>query len=167
MCKVAVDRGCALRSVGKSGQREKESGPFVHLALSPGPARMAFDNAPDVGQPEACPFKFFAAMQALEKAEELLGLAHVEAGSIVLDEKNELVVRIIQAADFNSRPLPVTSIFQGIANQVHPDLAEEGGVTPYRGQRSNDPIDLPLLLFGLQVIDDSAHDSVEIKFLSF
>src|SRR6266567_104839 len=78
---LLLTRSAVFRSVGNSRQREKERGPFVHLAFGPSPAGMALDNTPDIGQPKTCSFKFIPVVQPLEKAEKFLGLAHVEAGS--------------------------------------------------------------------------------------
>ena len=77
---------------------------------------MALDNTPDIGQPKTCSFKFIPVVQPLEKAEKLLGLAHVEAGSIVFDEEHKLAAGVIETADFNSSLLVVTGIFQRVRN---------------------------------------------------
>ena len=87
---------------------------MVEAAFGPGSAGMAFNNSTDVSEAEASSFKFVAAVEPLEKTEQLLSLAGVEASPVVFDVENNLALRLIQATDFYPRPVSSPGIFEGI-----------------------------------------------------
>ena len=50
--------------------------------------KLAGDDVAHVGQPDAGALEFLGAVQALEHAEKFVGIAHVEADAVVLDEED-------------------------------------------------------------------------------
>jgi hypothetical protein len=62
-------------------------------------------------------------VEPLEHAEKLAGVAHVEPDPVVpneIDSPVRLVARV--ATDFNPRLGPFATVFEGIGEQVHPNL---------------------------------------------
>src|SRR5207245_2637303 len=67
-------------------QHEVEGGAFAHRPFRPDPAAVAVHDAPGGGQADAGPWELAGAVQALERAEQPVGIDHVETDPIVLDE---------------------------------------------------------------------------------
>jgi hypothetical protein len=64
---------------------------------------VAMDNPLDGGQADAGPFVLFGPVQALEDAEQLWGVAHVEAHTVVSHKVNDRsrLVRILARTDLD------------------------------------------------------------------
>src|SRR4051812_48071563 len=65
---------------------EIERGAFAKFCLGPNSATMLVDDPLNRRQADARPFEFFAPVQALEDAEQLAGVLHVEPHSVVPNE---------------------------------------------------------------------------------
>jgi len=70
--------------------------------LRPTLASMALHNAANDSQPDAGPFKFGCAVQALKHVEQLVYILHFESRAIVLDEHRNAVF-FIPASDDDAR----------------------------------------------------------------
>ena len=66
-------------------QGEVEGCPFAQLSLRPDPAAVPVDDALDYGQADAGAFVFLGAVQPLEDAEQLVGIARIKPDPIILD----------------------------------------------------------------------------------
>ena len=78
---------------------------------------MAGDDAADVGQADAGPLILARGVQALEDAEQLAGVAHVETDPVVADEESNLSVRG-GTPHLNLGTFPATGVLQGIGEQI-------------------------------------------------
>src|SRR5262245_60484119 len=67
-------------------QSEVKRSPLARLRFGPDPPPMAVDDALDDRQAHARALIVLGAVEALEDAEELVGVAHVKADAVVLDE---------------------------------------------------------------------------------
>ena len=72
-------------------------------------------------------------MQPVKHREQLVGVAHVEAHAIVRDVVNRLLACTL-ARDDNLRLHPAPSILEGIAEEVHPHLAQQRTISQRRRQ---------------------------------
>src|SRR2546428_9281155 len=66
---------------------EVEGRSFADGAFRPSPAAVAVDDAAHGRQPDANAGKFALAVKPLERAEQLVGVDHVEANAVVPDEQ--------------------------------------------------------------------------------
>src|SRR5256885_12484888 len=98
------------------GQREIERRAFAGFALGPHAAAMAKHHALHDGEPHAGTRELPRAMQALEHAEQLAVISHVEAGAVVLHVID--VPRILAAASQFDRSEEHTSELQSPCNLV-------------------------------------------------
>src|SRR3954468_19075945 len=74
-------------------QREVEGRAGARAALGPGAAAVALHDAADVGEADPGALELLVAVQALEDAEELVGVLHVEADAVVPDAVDDLAVQ--------------------------------------------------------------------------
>src|SRR5882757_7333910 len=88
----------------RSGKTEIQRGAFLRTTLRPDSATMAKDDAADDGQTDAGAGKFGFRMQALECAEQLVCILHVESHSVVADEV-DLFRALLIRPDFDPRQL--------------------------------------------------------------
>jgi hypothetical protein len=84
-------------------------------------------------EPDAGAGKLFKAVQALEDAEELLVITHIEPGAVVLDAVDGLP-GFFAAADPDARPILLARIFDRVAQQIHPHLTQQRAVADRLGQ---------------------------------
>ena len=77
-----------------------EGRPFIHGPLGPNTSAMSGNDALHGREADAGPLEIFGAVQALERAKELLRVAHVEAHAVVSHEEGRhAVVRFATEAD--------------------------------------------------------------------
>ena len=72
------------------GSVTKNVAPCPGHAFCPGFPAMAVNNAPDIGEPDAGPFKFIRSMEPLKDAEQFVGIAHIESYPIIADKHDHL-----------------------------------------------------------------------------
>src|SRR5712691_9611451 len=104
---------------------------------------MAINDSPHIGQTKSDPFEFIGAMESMKQAEELFRMANVKTRSIIFYEKSKVMARFISPADLNARRIFVAGVFEGVFNQIHPDLAQQRGIAMHRGQRWHNPFNPP------------------------
>src|SRR4051812_18925329 len=75
-----------------NGNGEVEGSAFAHPAFGPSATSMAGDDAAYVGESDAGAFELGRTMQPLEHAEEFVDVSHVEADTVVADEKDRFVL---------------------------------------------------------------------------
>src|SRR5689334_12347616 len=73
--------GSVIRCMFRESEREGRA--FALPGLGPHPAIVPLDDAADVGQADAGSLEVFHTVQALEYAEQLVHVVHVETGAIV------------------------------------------------------------------------------------
>ena len=81
---------------------------------------IALNDAPDVGEPYARTLELLHPVEALEDAEELVYVSHVEPHAVVADEEVGLRF-VLHAADLDHGPLARTRVFEGVREQVPED----------------------------------------------
>jgi len=67
-------------------ESEVKSGSFIEFRLGPHPAAVAINDALRNCQTNTISLELVAAVETLKDAKELVGILHVEAGAVVLDE---------------------------------------------------------------------------------
>ncbi len=107
---------------------KKNVAPRSELRLRPDAPAVALDDALHDRQADAGAFIFLRAVQPLEDAEELVGVAHVETGAVVADEINVDAVWASSSRSRSRRRLALAGVFQRIGEQVEPDLLQQHGV---------------------------------------
>src|SRR6266566_6351566 len=79
-----------------SSQREVKRRALVDGALGPDPAAMSVDDAAHGGEPHPRAFEFGRGVEALEHAEQFVGILHVKACAIVLDHEHAVTVFVLR-----------------------------------------------------------------------
>src|SRR2546421_9816967 len=102
----------------KACEAEVNGRSLVHRALSPDAAAMPVDDALHGRKADACALELARAVEALKRAEQLIGISHVEARAIVADEIDRLPGALFMpesdlCPDALRRKLP------SVAQQVH------------------------------------------------
>src|SRR5438445_13742994 len=107
----------AGRTPGSALKDEVEGGSLADRALGPDAPAVAVDDAAGRGQADAGAWELVPAVQALEGAEEPVGIDHVETDPVVLDEDARLAVDHL-AADRDLRRAPQAAELPGVVDQV-------------------------------------------------
>jgi hypothetical protein len=103
------------------GQRKMKRRPGAHRALGPHPPAVTRHDALHQREPDAGTGELRLGMQALEEAERLVVVAHVETHAVVADGIDALRA-VLPAAHFDFRALPRAAELDGIGEQVLPTL---------------------------------------------
>src|SRR3546814_2388206 len=85
---------------------------------------MARDDTLDAGQADAGAGELGRRMQALEHAEQLVRIGHVEPGAVVADAEPVAAVGLVVVRDLDHRRLAARAVLDRVAQQVQPDLAQ-------------------------------------------
>src|SRR5437868_4629760 len=80
----------SISSLLEIREREIEGCPLIHLPFSPDAPAVPVDDALDGCQANTCPLEFVGRMQALKRAEQFIGIGHVESCAIVADVIDKL-----------------------------------------------------------------------------
>ena len=95
-------------------------------------AAVARDDAAHVGQTDAGALEILGAVQALEDAEQLAHVFHVEADAVVGDADHPLGPPLVLPAlggDVDLGPLPLARVLEGVAHQIGQCLEQQFAVT--------------------------------------
>ena len=95
-------------------QREIESGSVIGLRLGPDRASMFLNDPMHGGQTHSGSFKFRVGVEALEYAEQSLGVFHVEASAVIAHENDCRFTRLLDAVDFDHGAGLATGVLQSI-----------------------------------------------------
>src|SRR5947209_7609961 len=98
-------------------QREIENRSFSGLPFAPGLPSVPMHNPLHRCQADAMAFILMGRMQTLERSEQLVGVLHVEAHSVVPHEKRRFAPRR-SAAKFNSRRVMLARKLPRISEQI-------------------------------------------------
>src|SRR3970040_390525 len=112
-------------------QRKMERRARVHRALAPAAPAVPGDDALHDGQTDAGALELLRAVQPLEHAEQLVVVAHVEPGAVVLHAIDAL--RAVLAAAHRDQPLlaPAAELDR-VCQQVRPCLLQQRPVAVAR-----------------------------------
>src|SRR2546423_10063111 len=120
---VLRHRGAPVRHRASQSEVERRS-PIDH-ALGPDAATVPGDDAPYRRESHAGALEFGRGMQALEHAEQLVRVLHVEAGPVVPDQERALAVRC-DRAEFHPALRLFCGVLPAVAKQIlerHPQQA--------------------------------------------
>src|SRR5258705_1696198 len=114
-------------------QGEVEARALLRPRLGPYPAAVAQDHALHDREADAGSGDLILGMQALEHAEELRGVAHVEADAVVAHPVDVLgALRL--AADLDPSRIALAAVLEGVADEVQPHLLQQRVVGQRRRQ---------------------------------
>jgi len=126
---------------------------------------MAGNDLPHEGEADAIAFELFLAMQTLEYLEQLVGVFHIEARAVI-PNKEYGSPGFLFMAHFNDRRVPLPRVFQGVGEQVDPDLLDQGRI-PLAGRQFTDlQLDSGRLLTRVQQLEGLLHQGHSINFLA-
>src|SRR5256885_4895750 len=98
-------------------EREEEDGSLADFRFGPDAPAVPVHDALHGRKPDAGSRVFGRGMQALKRAEELVGVGHVEARSVVADEEGRAAA-ILQGADFDVRLRRLRGELPRVSNEV-------------------------------------------------
>src|SRR5947209_2305430 len=101
----------------KVREREVEGRSPINRAFSPDAASVPIDDALNSRQANACALEFICGVQALERAEQLVGKRHLEASAIVADEKDCLTVSLL-TREIDLCAFSLRGELPGVAQQI-------------------------------------------------
>src|SRR5207249_4277306 len=91
-------------------------------------------------------------MEALEDAEQFVGVTRIEPDAIVADKESRLAFGVL-ATDFDFRLRSLLGVFQRVAEQVDQNLAEGDWIAMDAWKRRDGPLDFARSDFGFQFGD--------------
>src|SRR6266704_3196303 len=97
------------------------------------------DDAPYVGQTDPRALELIGAMKALEDAEELRGIRHVEADPVVAHADHRFVVLRAGDADFNPWTFGLPGVLHRIRDEIGENEAQHGPIAAHPRQRADVP----------------------------
>src|SRR5688572_33184386 len=90
---------------------------------------MSRDNAPNISQADPRAFELGRTMQSLKYSKELVRIGHIEADSVVAHEKHVLTRGgVLAPCDRDAWLLSLAGIFDGVIQQIRPNLAQQSCV---------------------------------------
>src|SRR5262249_222264 len=118
----------ARSSVVRSGRRiaclfhgpwqgDVQGGTMVDLAFRPDAPAVAMDDAVDRGEADARALELIISMQTLEHAEQLVRVAGIEAGAVVLDANDDLAPLARGRVHFDHRFVASRGELDGVTEQ--------------------------------------------------
>src|SRR2546428_3802060 len=134
-------------------QGEVEGRSPIDGSLGPDPAAVPGDDAPDRRETDAGALEFGRGVQALEHAEQLVCVLHVEAGPIVPDQEGPLAAHI-GGSEFDLRPRLFRGVLPAVAEQIIEGHPQQARVSPCLDLRGTPESPLPLRGGPLQPASD-------------
>ena len=123
-------------------QLDKKRRALAQFPIRPHSAAEAFHYPAHRRQADAGALEFRVGMQALEHAEQLADVAHVEAGAVVAHAQDHRAGVGGACADFDDGLLDLGGELDGIGEQVDQHQAQEAGVGEHRGEFGDAPFDV-------------------------
>src|SRR6266852_908482 len=151
-------------SVSGTGlEREIEGGAFAGPRVGPDPAAVAVDHPLDDGKAHAGSLVLFGAVEPLEPAEELVGVAHVEAGAVVFHVVDVCGahLRLFPAADLDDGGVLVAREFDRVSEQIREHLLQQRRVRHGGSELPDGEFDAAVAAAGAQLVDDLIHEIVQ------
>src|SRR5882762_10038139 len=144
-----------------SSEREIDRRPLVGSADGPDATAVPVHDPLDGGQTDPDARELVLAVQTLERAEQLVGEGHVEAGAVVLDEVPGLT-RTAVDAELDPGRGPLAGELPGVPDQVLQDGAQERLVPLRDGPFGDHALDLTPVLALAQIGDDLPRQRAEV-----
>ena len=133
---------------------------MFRLGFRPNSSAMFLNNALHGGQADSGAFKLFGGVQALENSEELVGIFHIEANTVVANQNGGFVFTF-DLKYFDHSGFALARELDGIGKQVHENLFQQIRIALNDRQRADSPGDVSSGQIGLQFIASDIHDFAE------
>lgn len=126
---VVGDQNVHWRTVPSGPEREVESRSRIDGCFGPDAAAVAMNDALHGREADARAGKFCLAMQTLEWAEQLAGIAHVESGAVITDEIACAAPTVyLGGAELDTWGCSLGGEFPGIPEQIRQRNAYQVGI---------------------------------------
>ena len=112
-------------------EREVENSAFACFAFGAHLAAVAMDDALDGRQADTGSFELLGSVQALEHAEKLSGITHIETRTII-DDTIDCPAFDSLAIDQDMSGAATARIFDRVIDQIEKGLAQQGGIAEGR-----------------------------------
>src|SRR5260370_19472792 len=143
------------------GEREEEHRALAGRGIGPDAPAVPVHDALYRGEADAGALVLVRRMQALEGAEQLVGIAHVEAGAVVAHEEGRLLP-VAQQADLDARLPGLGAELPRIADQVLQRRAQQARVGVGLHAVPHRDLDLARRLAALHVRDHLARELADV-----
>src|SRR5579859_1851665 len=150
-----------LPSLADLPEREVKTGALAGLPLAPDAAAVPVHDPPDRRQPDARPLELGRGVEALEDAEELRCVGHVEPGAVVADEVHRLAV-LLRRAELDARVGPAARELPRVAEEVLEGCAEQGSIAGPREPVADDEFDVAVRLGLAQSLERRPREPGEV-----
>src|SRR4030043_1145617 len=101
--------------------------PFIDLSLSPYPPSVPMNYTLHNGEPYACSFKFFSAVQSLKSTKQFICILHIKSYAVVFYIK-DIFFSYIFASNLNNCILSLFCEFHGIVQKIKKDQANHSSI---------------------------------------
>src|SRR2546428_11742137 len=102
---------------------------------------MPVDDPLYVRQADSRALELVGAMKTLEDAEQLRGVCHLEADTVVAHEDYDLAIRLLGHTDLDPRAGGFPRILHRVGDEIREDEAKHRAISAQRRQRPDLPID--------------------------
>ncbi|EWS64950.1 hypothetical protein Y695_01802 [Hydrogenophaga sp. T4] len=124
---------------------------------------MALQDAPRERQTNTGTLELGGAVQALENAKQLLRILCIETHTVVTHVKGVTHGGIHAPADLDACPFARAGVFEGVAQQVGPDLPQQQGVAlDHRQIGCHHPVDHAPTGVVRKLVDHGVHQHGEV-----
>src|SRR5688572_28270589 len=112
----STSRISSCSTIGLPRQREVKAGALANPPFGPDPPAVAAHDALHDRQPNTGPGELVGAVQALEDAEQLLDVAHIEADAVVAHPVHAFR-RVLASADLDARIGALAAVLERVADE--------------------------------------------------
>src|SRR5438876_8322446 len=134
--------------IGRSAlETEEERRAHAALRLGPHPSAMPIDDPLDDGKADPGPLVLLGPVHPLEHPEQLVGVAHVEADAVVLDEIHPMALQL-PGPNLDHGGGTGSGELESVGQKVHVHLLEERGIRLAQGKLVDANVHLPPLELG-------------------
>src|SRR5256714_1303660 len=147
------------------GEGEVEGRPLVHGPLGPGATPVTIDDALDGGEAYPSALELVAAVETLERAEQLAGVRHVEARAVVADEVDCLATLLLPP-ESDLRRVALRGELPGVAQKVDEHDFQQSLVAARREPVLDVDRHRPLAIALAQLSDDRARELAQVDGLA-
>src|SRR6185312_14895987 len=152
----------SARRRGGRREREVERRPLPQLALGPDTAAVALNDALDDRQAHARSFELRLRMQALEHAEQLARVLHLETDSVVTHEVEGLAAPAL-TIDLDDGRIALPRELECIGQQIHQHLLQQRAVRIAALEFSDSYVHAPACISRKQLVREAPHERLERK----
>src|SRR6266511_3010212 len=142
---------------GSALEAEEERRSRAGLGLRPHSPAVPMHDPLDDGEADPGPLVFLGPVHPLKHPEQLVGVAHVEADAVVLDEIHPMALQL-PGPDLDHSGGTGSCEFERVGQKVHVDLLEEGGIRLAWRERVDANVHLPAFELGPELRQGAARN---------